>query len=50
MEMRQDDVLDLKAVLGGELEIALNVALGIDNDGGGGGFVADEVGGMGQAV
>lgn len=50
VEMRQDDVLDLEAVFGSEVEIALDVALGIDDNCDAGGFVANQIGGVGETV
>jgi hypothetical protein len=50
VEMSQYDVLDLKAVIGCELEVALDVSLGIDDNRGASGFIADQVRSMGKAV
>ena len=49
MEMREDDMLDLQMMLGGESNVLIDVALGIDNSGDGGLRIADEVGSVREA-
>jgi hypothetical protein len=41
---------NLEAQLFGVVEVLLDVALGIDDDGGVGGFVAEKIGGMRQTA
>jgi len=48
VQVGEEDVLDGEVVLGGEGEVLVDVALGINDDGGGGGFVADEIGRVGE--
>jgi hypothetical protein len=48
--MSQEYVLDLKIVFGGEDQILGNVALRVDDSGGGAFFVGDEVGSMREAI
>src|SRR5690349_7564717 len=50
VEVRQEDVLDVKFVLGGEREVLIDVSLGVDDGGLAGCFVADEVRGVGEAA
>ena len=50
VEMGEEDVLDLEFVFGGEGEVLIDVALRIDDGGFAGWFVADEVGGVGEAA
>ena len=50
VEMREEDVADGEAVGSRIGQVLLNVPLGVDNDGGGGGLVGEEVGGMGKAA
>jgi hypothetical protein len=50
VEMGEKDVFDLQIVLCGEGQVTIDVALGIDHGGDARLFVADEVGGVGQAV
>src|SRR5579872_2534995 len=49
VEMGEEDVLDSEVVLGGEGDVLVDVALGVDDGAFAGLFVADEVGGVGQA-
>ena len=49
VEVGKEDVLDVPAGGLGVLEILVNVALGIDDGGGLGAFVGDDVGGVGEA-
>ena len=49
MEMSKEYVADLKAEGCRVGQVLLNVALGIDDDRGGTGVIAEQVGGMGQA-
>jgi len=46
----QDDVLDLEAVLAGEGEVLIDVALGVDDDRRARRFVADQIRGVGKAA
>ena len=48
VEMCEEDVLDREAVFGGEGDVLVDVALRIDDGGGGGLFVADQVRRVGQ--
>jgi len=48
VEMGEEDVFDVEFVFGGKGEVLVDVALGINDDGGGGGFVADEIGRVGE--
>ena len=50
VEVGEEDVADGESVMGGGVEVLLDVALGVDDDGGGGGLVGDEVGGVRQAA
>ena len=50
VQVGEEDVRDTQAVLRGERQVLLDVALRIDDRGGAGGLVADQVRGMGQAV
>ena len=50
VEVGEEDVLDSGAVFLCEGEVLIDVALGIDDDRGSGGFVANQVGGVGKAV
>jgi hypothetical protein len=50
MKVRQEDVFDAEAVLRGEGQVAVHVALGVDDRGDSGGFVANQIGGVGQAI
>ena len=50
VEVREEDVTDLEAEFFGVVEVLLNVALGVDDDGGVAGFVAEEIGGVGEAA
>ncbi len=49
VKVGEEDVFDGEAVLGGEGEVLVGVALGVDNGGGAGGFVTDDVRGVGEA-
>ena len=49
VEMGEEDVLDGEGVFGGEGEVLIDVALRIDNGGGAGCLVANEVGSVRQA-
>jgi hypothetical protein len=48
VEMREEDVFDLEFVLGGEGEVLVNIALRVNDGGGGGLLVADEIRGVRQ--
>ena len=50
MKMGQEDVLDLKFMFGGELEIPIDIALWIDDGCDRRLFVSDNIGSMGQAI
>ena len=50
MEVSEEDVTNLETELAGVVEILLDIALRVDDDGGVGGFVAEEVGGMREAA
>ena len=50
VEVREEDVTDLEAELVSVVEILLDVALRVDDDGGVAGFVAEQVGGVGEAA
>ena len=50
VEVRQEDVTDLEAECVGVVEILLDVALGVDDDRGVAGFVAEQVGGVGETA
>ena len=47
VEMGEEDVLDLQVVFVSEGEVAVDIALGIDDGSGAGLFVTDEVGSVG---
>ena len=46
VEMSEEDLFYGEAVSSGEGDVVVRVALGVDDDGGVGRFVADEVGGV----
>lgn len=50
VEVGEEDVADEEAVLRGVVEVLLDVALGVDDDGGARGLVGEEVGGVGQTA
>jgi hypothetical protein len=50
VEVREEYVTDLQAELFSVVEILLDVALGVDDDGGVAGFVAEEIGGVGETA
>ncbi len=50
VEVSEEDVADLYAELVGVVDVLLDVALRIDDDGGAAGFVGDEVGRVGEAA
>ena len=50
VEVGEEDVADLEAEFFGVGEVLLDVALRVDDDGGAAGFVAEQVGGVGEAA
>jgi len=50
VKVGEENVLDLEVVFAGEGKVTVDVALGIDDGGDAGGFVGDEVGGVGETV
>jgi len=50
VEMGEEDVADLKAECLGIVDVLLDIALGVDDDGGGTGLVSEQIGGVGQAA
>ncbi len=50
VEMGEEDVADLEAERFGVGQVLLDVALGIDDDGGGTGLVSEQIRGVGQAA
>ena len=50
VEVREEDVADLEAECVGVVEILLDVALRVDDDGGVAGFVAEKIRGVGEAA
>ncbi len=50
VEVSEEDMADLEPQFFRVAQILLNIALGIDDDRGGAGFVAQQVGGVGEAA
>ena len=50
VEVCEEDVANLQAEFFGVVEVLLDVALRVDDDGGAAGFVAEEVGGVGETA
>ena len=50
VEVGEEDVADVHAEFVGVVDVLLDVALGVDHDGGAAGFVGDEIGGVGEAA
>jgi hypothetical protein len=50
VEVRQQHVPDLQPVFGGERQVLIDIALRIDDSGGAGVFVADEIRRVGETI
>src|ERR1700761_2298686 len=50
VQMGEKDVFDLEIIFGGEGDVLVDGGLWVDDGGGGGFFVTDEVGGVGEAA